>query len=306
MAVDRLTNMKKILIIGSKGFIGRNCVEHFKSKYDVWECDVILDYTDNPKYIAIDSVDSDFLEVFHKGKFDICINCSGAASVPFSMEKPFNDFRLNTLNVYKLLEAIRTLQPDCKFITMSSAAVYGNPQTLPITESMSTAPVSPYGYHKVMAEKVCEEYSRFWNIKTCCLRIFSAYGAGLRKQIMWDLFNKFKSQEVVKLWGTGNETRDFIHVKDIVSAMELVIEHCDFKANIINVANGEQIKISTIANAFKKLLGSDKLIEFNNVTRPGDPLNWEANVDTLKSYGYHKTVELEEGIKDYIRWAEKG
>jgi dTDP-glucose 4,6-dehydratase/UDP-glucose 4-epimerase len=295
--------MKKILVVGSKGFIGRNCVKHFKDRYDVWECDVILDYN-NPKYIAIDSVDSDFLEVFQREHFDICINCSGAASVPFSMEKPFNDFRLNTLNVFKLLEAIRTVAPDCKFIMMSSAAVYGNPHSLPITEQMLTLPVSPYGYHKVMAEQVCEEYSRFWNIKTCCLRIFSAYGAGLRKQIMWDLYNKFtaKDDNIVKLWGTGNETRDFIHVKDIVRSMELVISYCDFKGNIINVANGEQVKISTLANIFKSVLQSDKKIKFNNITRPGDPLNWEANIDILKSYGYQKTVELKDGINDYIRW----
>lgn len=297
--------MKTILVIGSKGFIGRNCVEHFKKDYDVWECDVILDYTDNPKYIAIDSVDSDFLEVFHKDHFDICINCSGAASVPFSMEKPFNDFRLNTLNVYKLLEAIRTLQPECKFITMSSAAVYGNPKSLPITENMQVSPVSPYGYHKVMAERICEEYSRFWNVKTCCLRIFSAYGAGLRKQIMWDLYNKFVTKDVVELWGTGNETRDFIHVKDIITAMELVIKNCEFKGDVVNVANGEQVKISTIANTFKMVLNSHKEIRFNNVTRLGDPLNWEANIDIMKSFGYKKTIELKDGIKNYIAWAEK-
>jgi dTDP-glucose 4,6-dehydratase/UDP-glucose 4-epimerase len=298
--------MKKILVVGSKGFIGRNCVKYFKGKYDVWECDVILDYN-NPKYIAIDSVDSDFLEVFQKEHFDICINCSGAASVSFSMEKPFNDFRLNTLNVFKLLEAIHTLAPDCKFITMSSAAVYGNPQSLPITEQMLTSPVSPYGYHKVMAEQVCEEYSRFWDVKTCCFRIFSAYGAGLRKQIMWDLYNKFaaKDNNTVKLWGTGNETRDFIHVKDIVRAMELVIDHCDFKGNIINVANGEQVKISTIAETFKTILNSDKEIEFNNMARPGDPLNWEAKIDILKSFGYQKTIELKDGINDYIKWIER-
>lgn len=297
--------MKSILVIGSKGFIGRNVVNYFKNKYDVWECDVILDYTDNPKYIAIDSVDSDFLEVFRASHFDYCVNCSGAASVPFSMQKPFNDFRLNTLNVYKLLEAIRTLQPDCKFITMSSAAVYGNPSSLPITEAMTVSPVSPYGYHKVMAEKACEEYNKFWGVKTCCLRIFSAYGAGLRKQIMWDTYNKFVKNDVVKLWGTGDETRDFIHVTDIVRVIELVINNCNFTGNIINVANGEQVKISTIAEAFKNIMHSDKSISFNNVNRPGDPLNWEADISIIKSFGYKKSVELKDGIADYIRWAEE-
>jgi nucleoside-diphosphate-sugar epimerase len=124
---------------------------------------------------------------------------------------------------------------------------------------------------------------------------------------MWDLYSKFAAQNdnTVKLWGTGNETRDFIHVKDIVRTMELMIDHCDFKGNVINVANGEQIKISTIAEIFKTILASEKEIEFNNVTRPGDPLNWEASIDVLKSFGYQKTIELKDGINDYIKWIEK-
>ena len=137
----------KILIVGSKGFIGSHCVDYFSKEHEVWECDVIMDYTSS-RYIPIDAVDSDFQEIFQQHKFDVCINCSGAASVPFSLEKPFNDFKLNTLNVFKLLEAIRLNAPECKFITMSSAAVYGNPESLPIAETQKRMPVSPYGFHK--------------------------------------------------------------------------------------------------------------------------------------------------------------
>ena len=140
----------KILVIGSKGFIGSHCVDYFSLKHEVWGCDVVLDYNAS-NYISIDSVDSDFLGVFQNNKFDVCINCSGAANVPFSLEKPFNDFKLNTLNVFKLLEAIRLYAPDCKFITMSSAAVYGNPESLPIYETSNRLPVSPYGYHKAVS-----------------------------------------------------------------------------------------------------------------------------------------------------------
>ena len=176
----------KILVVGSKGFIGSHCVDYFSQNNEVWGCDVVLDYN-IPNYISIDSVDSDFLEVFQSNKFDVCINCSGAANVPFSLEKPFNDFKLNALNVIKLLEAIRIHSPECKFITMSSAAVYGNPESLPIVENQKKEPVSPYGFHKVISELVCKEYSKFWNIKTCCLRVFSAYGPRLKKQLLWDL-----------------------------------------------------------------------------------------------------------------------
>ena len=181
----------KIIVIGSKGFIGSHCVDYFSKEHEVWGCDVVLDYNTS-HYFSIDAVDSDFLGIFEQREYDVCINCSGAANVPFSLDKPFNDFKLNTLNVFKLLEAIRKHSPKCKFITMSSAAVYGNPEQLPIVESQMKNPVSPYGFHKSMAENICEEYSRFWNIQTCSLRIFSAYGPRLKKQLFWDLFHKIK------------------------------------------------------------------------------------------------------------------
>lgn len=294
----------KILIVGSKGFIGSHCVDYFSKKHDVWECDVVLEYGNN-RYIAIDAVDSDFQEIFRQQKFDVCINCSGAANVPFSLEKPFNDFRLNTLNVFKLLEAIRLFSPTCKFITMSSAAVYGNPASLPIKENAALAPVSPYGYHKVMAEKLCEEYHRFWQLSTCCLRIFSAYGPGLQKQLFWDIYHKFAHDESILLWGTGKETRDFIYIDDIVRAIELAIFHSDFNGEVVNVANGIQVSINEMAHTFLHLLQSDKEIRFNDMERKGDPHYWEADITRIKSWGYTQQIDLNEGIKNYILWIKE-
>lgn len=294
----------KILIIGSKGFIGSHCVEYFSLQHEVWECDVVLDYT-NPHYISIDSVDSDFLEIFRQHKFDVCINCSGAANVPFSLEKPFNDFRLNTLNVYKLLEAIRLHCPECKFITMSSAAVYGNPESLPIRVDSTLKPVSPYGYHKVYAEQICEEYNRFWGIKTCCVRIFSAFGPGLKKQLFWDMYRKFITQDEIVLWGTGRESRDFIYIRDLVLAVDLAIQNSDFENEKINVANGMETTIQEVANTFVKVLNTDKTVAFNGAERKGDPINWVADISKLKSWGYEPQFTIEQGIKEYIEWIKK-
>jgi dTDP-glucose 4,6-dehydratase/UDP-glucose 4-epimerase len=293
----------RILVIGSKGFIGSHCVDYFKPNNEVWECDVIADYN-NKNYIWIDSVDSDFLEIFQNHEFDVCINCSGAANVPFSLEKPYNDFRLNTLNVFKLLEAIRLHNINCKFITMSSAAVYGNPEALPITPSQRVAPVSPYGYHKVFAESICEEYSRFWGVKTCCVRIFSAYGPRLKKQLFWDMYNKFCENEVIELWGTGKESRDFIYISDLIRAVDMVIRNCDFTGNKVNLANGSQITIREVADTFVKVLNTDKEIRFNGAERKGDPINWEADISDLKKWGYQQQVSLEEGIQEYIEWVK--
>ncbi len=294
----------KILIIGSKGFIGSHCVAYFSQEHEVWGCDVVLDYN-TPNYISIDSVDSDFLGVFEQCPYDVCINCSGAANVPFSLGKPFSDFKLNTLNIFKLLEAIRKHAPRCKFITMSSAAVYGNPESLPIRENQVVKPVSPYGYHKVMAEMICEEYSRFWNIQTCCLRIFSAYGPGLKKQLFWDLYHKIVNDDCPTLWGTGRESRDFIYISDIVKVIELAIHHSLFNGEVVNVANGRQIKISEVAETVRKVSGTEKTIKFNGTERKGDPINWEADISIIKSWGYEPNVTLEKGIEHYIKWVRE-
>ena len=293
----------KLLIVGSRGFIGSHCMDFFSRDHEVWGCDVILDYT-TPKYIPIDAVDSDFLNLFQQLDFDVCINCSGAASVPFSLEKPFNDFKLNTLNVFKLLDAIRQYAPKCKFITMSSAALYGNPEELPIKEDARMAPVSPYGCHKMMAEMICEEFYKHWGIKTCCLRIFSAYGPRLRKQLFWDMYNKVQKEKELTLWGTGNETRDFIYVKDVVQILDLLIRCGKFEGTIYNAANGVQKSIAEVASTFVNVLGSDVRIVFTNETRKGDPLNWEADISKIKMLGYTPQYSLEQGIKEYIDWVK--
>lgn len=294
----------KILVIGSKGFIGSHCVDYFSQEHEVWGCDVVLDYN-TPNYISIDAVDSDFLGIFEQRQYDVCINCSGAANVPFSLEKPFNDFKLNTLNVFKLLEAIRKHAPQCKFITMSSAAVYGNPESLPIRENQKIMPVSPYGYHKVMAEMICEEYSKYWNIQTCCLRIFSAYGPRLKKQLFWDLYHKIIKDEQPCLWGTGHESRDFIYISDIIHIIDLSIQKSTFKGEVVNVANGRQIEIAEVAETVRRIIGTDKTIRFNQASRKGDPINWEADITIIKSWGYTTKVKLEEGVRSYIDWVKK-
>lgn len=290
-----------ILIIGSKGFIGQHCVKYFEKENNVWQCDVVAEYT-TKNYSYVVDPEKAYHDLFSQHKYDVCINCSGAANVGYSLENPLFDFQLNTLNVVRMLDAIKHFNPECKFINLSSAAVYGNPNYIPIDELHPCQPISPYGYHKVYAEQACREFADFSNLKTCCIRIFSAYGPGLKKQLLWDIAQKIEKFGDIELFGTGNETRDFIYIDDLVHAIDCVIKHSGFNCDFVNVANGYQIKISEIADLMRKAIKPEIKVTFNQKTKPEDPINWEANIERLISYGYKQQVSIEEGVHRVVEW----
>ena len=293
----------KILVIGSKGFIGRHVHQYFLEKFPDKVCgaDVIVDYTAT-NYFLIDASNADFHNIFRENQFDFCINCSGAASVSDSISNPARDYHLNTHNVFKMLEAVRQFNPTCKVITLSSAAVYGNPASLPIDESFKSHPISPYGWHKLQSELLCREYHEQFKISTVCLRIFSVYGPGLKKQLFWDLYKKSKKGGKVSLWGTGEESRDFIYIKDFLEVVNLIIENAEFKGQIINVANGEEIFIKDAVRLFYDNFDDKVEYEFAGNNRPGDPNNWLADISVLKSLGYKRKDSFAAGLQEYYKW----
>ena len=293
----------KFLIIGSKGFIGNHLRRFLTAQHhQVWGADVMVEYAHAERYFLIDATNADYHYIFQEQTFDICINCSGAASVPDSLQHPVRDYNLNAVNVFKLLDAVRLYQPKCKFINLSSAAVYGNPQSLPIVENAAVAPVSPYGFHKRMSEQVCEEFFRFFGIATCSLRIFSAYGEGLKKQLFWDLFQKTKPADNISLFGTGRESRDFIYIDDLVQAIYLVAQHADFKGQAVNIANGREVFIEDCVKTFYSFFDKPVKYHFMGQGRAGDPNSWVADISNLQQLGYRQQHDLTAGLKKYYEW----
>lgn len=298
----------KLLVIGSKGFIGATCYAHFKHTpgFEVFGADVVVDYTDQ-NYFLVDSGDINFRRIFRVMKFDICINCAGAASVPDSFKNPRRDFMLNVHLTAQLLDAIREENPSCKMVQISSAAVYGNPAQMPVTEHTQPLPISPYGIHKKHAEELCRLYHDFFGIDTVVTRIFSAFGDGLRKQLFWDLYQKTLHHDQIMLSGTGEETREFIHVSDIANAIEVILRSAVPGFTIINIANGKPITIREAAGVFLRHIGFAGALTFTGNGRTGDPLFWHAGIAKLNSFGYQQRVSFEKGIVCYCKWLkEKG
>ncbi len=294
----------KILIIGSKGFIGSHCVDYFSAKgHKVWQADISPVVEDN--YIQVATHNTDYTSLFQDKEYDVCINASGAANVGFSFENPDKDFELNVLNVNKLLVAIRQHNPKCKFINFSSAAVYGNPSKLPITESMPLSPLSPYGFHKVQSEYLLKEYYKFFGLHTCNLRVFSAYGSRLYKQLFWDLYQKSKQDSVIELFGTGEESRDFIFIDDLVKAVEVVIEQAPFQGDTYNLANGVETKIKEVVSLFYGFLNPQLKYKFSGKVKIGDPNNWQADISRIKELGFQPEYDVETGLKKLTQWLKK-
>jgi len=290
----------KIWVIGSKGFIGSHCVDYFNSNgHEVFCADVTP--ADSENYFQLDKSNTDFETLFQKYPADICINASGSAHVGFSFENPTIDFELNVLNVHKLLVAIRKFNPECKMINFSSAAVYGNPESLPIKETQSRNPLSPYGFHKLQSELLLKEYHRFFGLQTMSVRVFSAYGPGLKKQLFWDLKQK-ANQGNVELFGSGKESRDFIYIADLITAIDILCQTGPFDGSAFNIASGIETEISEAAAIFFKHLSPDIKFNFSGKQKEGDPDNWVADINELTSRGFTPQFSLDKGLQLTADW----
>lgn len=298
---------KKVIITGCSGFIGSHLVDYYISHgYEVFGLDIKVNKNDriNLNLIECNLQSSNMEELYMKISPDIFIHCAGSANVGKSVEYPEFDFDSNVTVLYKTLSALLRADLNPKFIFLSSAAVYGEPKVLPIKEDSVLNPISPYGLHKKMCEDLCRYYRDAKKQNISVIRIFSAYGEGLRKQILWDMYQKYLNKGYLELYGTGNETRDFINIKDLIQAIYLVASknETDF---VYNVANGEEISIGDLAWEYGSLLNLEKdKIFFNGKVKAGDPLNWRADISKLKSLGYCKNIDFNDGVKSYVEWVK--
>jgi UDP-glucose 4-epimerase len=294
-----------ILVFGSCGFIGNTLISFYKKNPDVRVYGVDIAEKNEKDYFCISKDEDDFVSLINSSRPDIIINAAGAANVNLSFKDPEWDYASNVLMVFRLLNSIRKSGHNCKLVQLSSAAVYGNPLSLPVTENEPVKPVSPYGFHKLQSEILCKEFAEVYKVQVAIVRIFSAYGVGLRKQLFWDLYQKANASDEITLFGTGNESRDFINADDLVKALDIIGRSGEFNATIYNIANGEEIRIKDAVNCFLEQINWKGKLNFSGGNRSGDPLNWKADISRLSSLGYKKGIDFAKGIELYCKWIKE-
>lgn len=215
----------------------------------------------------------------------VLFHAVGTASVAGSIADPERDFASSVLMFQHVLEGVRRSGVPCRVVFPSSAAVYGNPETLPVAESAARRPISPYGHNKAICEILASAYGTCFGVPSLVLRIFSMFGPAQRNLLVWDLFRKFRDDPEVFLDGTGEEARDFIHVEDFAAQAMLAIERTTATHAVLNVGAGLSVTVLQVAQRIGALLGSSKPVRFTGRQRPGDPLAWRADLSAFEALG---------------------
>ncbi len=233
---------------------------------------------------------------------------AGGASVSAASLSPLEDFRRNAVAAAELLEWVRQESPSTKIIVASSAAVYGNGYSVDISEDLPSNPFSVYGFNKSIMESLCRSYGFNFGIRSVTARIFSVYGIGLRKQLLWDSCTKLRDDPgPLKLSGSGAELRDWVHVEDTVTSMIKLGEIASSASPIVNIGTGKGTSVRYIATTMRDLWDAGSVqpareIRFDGSTRPGDPTSLVADVSKLSSMGIKLERKFEVEAENFVKW----
>lgn len=238
------------------------------------------------------------------GKLDVIVHCAGGASVEYSVEHPRQDFSMTVDSASCVLEFLRLRCPECRLVYPSSAAVYGQTKAVPISESTTFNPVSPYGVHKSLVETLCRMYASRYGLSISIVRLFSIYGKGLRKQLLWDACNKF-SQDNAEFFGSGEEVRDWLHVTDAAKLLFLAHRHASNKCPVVNGGAGVGVMVKDVVRFLASVWEVQKEPVFTSVRRTGDPDVLLADSSLAESWGWKPSVGWQKGVAEYVRWCKR-
>ena len=303
--------MTIIWVTGARGFIGKNLSNYLAQ---TGEQVLGLGHGALPPEISSkfgisywvngEIEDSNLRQLLEKsGQPDVIYHLAGGSSVGLSIQAPAEDFRRSVSTTAALLEWIRGNVPDTKLVVSSTAAIYGNNHTDKILEDGCFIPYSPYGFHKRAAELLCESYAHNFGLKIAIVRLFSVYGPGLTKQLLWDLCHRLqKSPSILELHGTGNEIRDWLFVEDAVRVLIAATDKASCTPFIVNGGTGIGTCVRDVATTLCQAWGESPHIKFSGQQRSGDPFSLVADTQRLQTLGFIPKCKLAEGMAEYVRW----
>jgi nucleoside-diphosphate-sugar epimerase len=309
---------KQILVTGGAGFIGSHLVEELlKRNYFVKILDNFstgklenLAHLDQNKIQIIKGDVSHFEEIFEAAQnVEAIYHEAALVSVPLSIQNPQLNFQINSLGSFNVFETARRLNIS-KVIYASSAAVYGTNQNLPLKETELCEPLSPYALEKHYTEQLAHLYFHLYGISSVGLRYFNVYGerqdpTSPYSGVISIFVDKLLKDQKITIFGDGEQTRDFIYVKDIVQANILALQYSEKSAQVFNVGTQTSITINKLLFVLQTQLKTS-IIPTYQPNRSGDIKDSCANNSKLKEIlQWSPQFSIEEGFAYYLTWQKQ-
>lgn len=305
--------MSKYLVTGGAGFIGSNLVDELiKGDNQITVVDDLsmgllsnLPDSDKVTFIKHDITDHDFMsELLINEKFDYIVLLAAIASVADSVDRPYYTHEINQEANLNIIETIRREHlPLKKLFFASSAAVYGENPTLPKVETLAVDPLTQYAVDKYATERAIINYSRLYDLPFVTVRFFNVFGpkqnpASPYSGVLSIIMNALQNDKPFTFFGDGGQTRDFVFVGDVVSAIIGLLHTPEARADVFNIANGQQTSLQEVANDLQAITGKMLNATYKEA-RQGDIRDSYANVDKINAFGFMTHTPLKDGLKIY-------
>jgi UDP-glucose 4-epimerase len=298
----------RILVTGGAGFIGSHVVEYFQGKAGVRVLDNLRSgYLHNLngftcEFIKGSILNRDVVRQAMEG-VDYVFHLAAMISVPESMQKPIECVEINTAGTLMVLKEAARAQVK-KLVFSSSAAIYGDNPTVPKVETMLPEPKSPYAITKLDGEYYCAMFANEGRLPTACLRYFNVFGPRQDPKSQYAaavpiFMERALCKEPITIFGDGEQTRDFIYVKDVVAANAYFAVNPAFMG-VYNIGYGHRVTVNDLARMILKSANSDAPIQYAT-ERAGDIKHSLAAIDKLRGAGFIPAGSLEGGLQMTVR-----
>ncbi|MDQ0206794.1 NAD-dependent epimerase/dehydratase family protein [Alkalicoccobacillus murimartini] len=293
----------KVLLTGGAGFIGRNLVEAYLKRgdqvvvVDSKAAHTEFEWLSDCKVYGVDIRDEAFVDIVKKEKPDLINHHAAQIDVQSAIADPIKDASINILGTINVLEACRSV-PGCRLIYPSSAAIYGTPDYLGVDELHPIRPLSMYGISKYNPEEYIRTYSNLYGIRYTIFRYANVYGRYQDPKgeggVICVLMNSALKKQLFTMFGDGKQTRDFIHVDDIVSANLLASDE-SFN-DVFNISTGKATSLIETVQYMEGVAGFELEKQIKEERKGDIKHSYLTNEKALAKMGWAPRIDIKKGL----------
>ena len=301
-----MRSFSRALALGGTGFIGRHLVAHLEDE-GIQTVAVgregLAGAPEAWKVVQSELNALDMPKLFAEHEPDVVFHLANTSLVPASVVAPFEDLVANAGTTVAVLEALRSMSSPPLLVFVSSAAVYGTAESVPMDEDHPLRPVSPYGVSKLASEQYIRLYCEQHELPAVTARPFSVYGPRQRKLVVYDLLRRLaEGEDPLRVDGSPDVSRDFVWVGDAVRGLLTLARAAPAEGEAYNIASGAETTLGELVDLLIEVSGGAIRAEFSGAIRPGDPWRWVGDPSRAEALGVACDTPLPAGLQLTAEW----